>query len=151
MSTTPDTEPLVLRSDDGGITTLTLNRPRQLNPLSSEMIDALGDELDRVAADPSVRVVILAGDGRAFSAGHDLRQMRTHPDRSYYDELFRRCAELMQSVTGLPQPVIATAPRHTARSACTSNRWVLISYLPEVDGGWGERPRRKRHQFITGG
>lgn len=118
MSTTPDPSPLVVREDADGIATLTLNRARQLNPLSSEMIDALREELDRVGADASVRVVILAGDGRAFSAGHDLRQMRAHPKQAYHDELFRRCAGLMRSVTDLPQPVIARVQGIATAAGC---------------------------------
>ncbi len=118
MSTLPETEALVLREDRDGIATLTLNRPQQLNPLSSEMIDALRGELDLASSDPSVRVVILGGDGRAFSAGHDLRQMRAHPDRAYYDELFRRCAALMESVIALPQPVIARVQGIATAAGC---------------------------------
>lgn len=118
MSTPLDSSPLVVREDADGIATLTLNRARQLNPLSSEMIDALREELTRIGADASVRVVILAGDGRAFSAGHDLRQMRAHPKQSYYDELFRRCAGLMRAVTDLPQPVIARVQGIATAAGC---------------------------------
>lgn len=118
MSTEPQKEPLVLRADEAGLCTLTLNRPRQLNPLSSEMIDALLSELRSIADDESVRVLVLAGEGRAFSAGHDLRQMRAHPEKSYYDELFARCAKLMLCLTALPQPVIARVQGIATAAGC---------------------------------
>jgi len=118
MRTQPQADPPVLRRDDDGICTLTLNRPRQLNPLSSEMIDALLTEVAQVSDDESVRVVILAGEGRAFSAGHDLRQMRARPERSYYDELFARCAKLMLSLIALPQPVIARVQGIATAAGC---------------------------------
>ncbi len=118
MSTEPQVEPLVTRQDDDGIATLTLNRPRQLNPLSAEMIEALLAELDAIAKDDSARVVILAGDGRAFSAGHDLRQMRAHPEQGYYEELFARCSQLMLALTALPQPVIARVQGIATAAGC---------------------------------
>lgn len=118
MSTDPQAEPLVTRHDDDGVTSLTLNRPRQLNPLSSEMIDALLAELEALAKDASVRVVILAGEGRAFSAGHDLRQMRANPEQGYYEELFARCAKMMLAVTSLPQPVIARVQGIATAAGC---------------------------------
>ncbi|MDG2308815.1 MAG: enoyl-CoA hydratase [Candidatus Binatia bacterium] len=118
MTTEAQPEPLVLRHDEDGIRTLTLNRPRQLNPLSSEMIDALLAELTETGQETAVRVVILAGDGRAFSAGHDLRQMRSTPEQSYYEELFARCAKLMLSVTTLPQPVIARVQGIATAAGC---------------------------------
>ena len=76
VAATPGEEPLVLRSDSGAVRTLTLNRPRQFNALSSAMLAALQAELDAVAADPAVRVVVLAAAGKAFCAGHDLKEMR---------------------------------------------------------------------------
>lgn len=118
MSTQPQTDPLVVRHDDVGIATLTLNRPRQLNPLSSEMIDAVLTEFEGLANDASVRVVILAGEGRAFSAGHDLRQMRAHPEKGYYEELFARCAKMMRALTALPQPVIARVQGIATAAGC---------------------------------
>lgn len=99
--------PLLLREDKDGIATLTLNRPEQFNSLSEALIDALQRQLERVAADDSVRVVVLAGAGRAFCAGHDLREMRANPKQSYYEDLFARCGRMMQAVVSLPKPVIA--------------------------------------------
>lgn len=118
MSTQLETDPLVVRQDDEGIATLTLNRPRQLNPLSSEMIDALLAEFEALANDSSVRVVVLAGEGRAFSAGHDLRQMRANPNQGYYEALFARCAKMMLALTSLPQPVIARVQGIATAAGC---------------------------------
>lgn len=101
------TAPVLLRADKDGVATLTLNRPEQFNSLSEALIDALQRELDRIAGDDSVRVVVLAGAGRAFCAGHDLKEMRANPRQSYYEELFARCGRMMQTVVTLPKPVIA--------------------------------------------
>ncbi len=98
---------VLLRNDRDGVTTLTLNRPDQFNALSEALIDALQGALDATATDESVRAVVLAGAGRAFCAGHDLREMRAQPKQAYYEELFARCGRMMQSVVKLPKPVIA--------------------------------------------
>jgi len=100
--------PFLLRSDADGVSTLTLNRPQARNALSLAMLQALRAELKAVAADPSVRVVILAGAGPAFCAGHDLKEIRAAEyGRSYTEALFAECAEVMQAIVGLPKPVIA--------------------------------------------
>jgi enoyl-CoA hydratase/carnithine racemase len=99
---------LVLRHDDNGVTTLTLNRPQARNALSQGMLSALLEAFATIANDDSVRVVILAGAGPAFCAGHDLKEMRaTNYARSYTEKLFADCAELMQAIVKLPKPVIA--------------------------------------------
>ena len=101
-------DPLVLRSDRAdGLTTLTLNRPGQFNSLSKEMLTAIKTELDAIAADESVRVVVIAGAGKAFCAGHDLKEMRANHDKGFMQALFRQCGELMLTLTRMPQPVIA--------------------------------------------
>ncbi len=101
-------EALVLRQDKDGIARLTLNRPAARNALSRPMIAALQTEFDRIAADPSIGVVILAGNGPAFCAGHDLKEMRSADyGASYAEDLFEACARLMQRIVSLPQPVIA--------------------------------------------
>ena len=101
-------EALVLRQDKDGIARLTLNRPAARNALSRPMIAALQTEFDRIAADPSIGVVILAGNGPAFCAGHDLKEMRSADyGESYAEDLFEACAQLMQRIVSLPQPVIA--------------------------------------------
>ena len=101
-------EALVLRHDKDGIARLTLNRPAARNALSRPMIAALQTEFDRIAADPSIGVVILAGNGPAFCAGHDLKEMRgADYGERYAEDLFEACARLMQRIVSLPQPVIA--------------------------------------------
>src|SRR5262245_66242085 len=99
--------PYVLRSDQGGIATLTLNRGDRMNPLSTAMLTALQAELDRLADDDAVKVVVLAGAGKHFSAGHDLREMRQHPEKRWQKALFDQCSRVMLSLIHLPQPVIA--------------------------------------------
>jgi enoyl-CoA hydratase/carnithine racemase len=100
--------PLVLRHDDHGVTTLTLNRPAARNALSQGMLRALLDAISAIATDDSVRVVILAGAGPAFCAGHDLKEIRaTEYARNYTEALFGDCAELMQAIVNLPKVVIA--------------------------------------------
>jgi len=101
-------EAFVLRTDDNGITTLTLNRPQARNALSQGMISALIEAFAAIAKDDSVRVVILAGAGPAFCAGHDLKEMRAAGyARDYTEKLFGDCAALMLAIVKLPKPVIA--------------------------------------------
>jgi enoyl-CoA hydratase/carnithine racemase len=109
MSAIPKTktDPLLLRSDAEGVATLTLNRPAQRNALARDLMTALEQELDAVAKDSSVRVVVVAANGPAFCAGHDLKEMRANPAREFQEALFRQCSRLMLAITRLPQPVIA--------------------------------------------
>src|SRR5260370_28581808 len=81
-----------------GIATVTLNRPAQFNALSSALIADLQTELDRVAADTSVRVIILAGNGRGFCAGHDLKEIRAIGDVADVEALFSRCSRMMMTI-----------------------------------------------------
>jgi len=111
-------EPVLLRSDEGGIATLTLNRPKHYNALSEALLDALLGELERIAKDESVRVVILAGNGPAFCAGHDLKEMRARPERDYYRALFAKCGRMMQAIVRLPQPVIARVHGIATAAGC---------------------------------
>lgn len=90
-----------------GVTLLTLNRPDQFNALSLELLDALQAALDALATDPACRVVVLAGAGRAFCAGHDLKEMRSQSEKSFMQALFARMAKVCLSIQQLPQPVIA--------------------------------------------
>jgi len=113
-----DAEPYVLRSDDDGVTTLTLNRPGELNALSEGMLAALQAELDAIADDRSVRVVVLAASGRAFCAGHNLKQMRSNYTIEYQKELFATCTKMMLSVLRLPQPVIAKVHALATAAGC---------------------------------
>src|SRR5882762_5464051 len=99
--------PYVLREDKDGVATLTLSRGDRMNPLSTAMLSALQTELDRVAKDPDTKVVVLAGAGKHFCAGHDLREMRSHPGKVWQKALFEQCSQVMLSLVRLPQPVIA--------------------------------------------
>jgi enoyl-CoA hydratase/carnithine racemase len=110
--------PYVLRNDADGVATLTLNRGERLNPLSTDMLAAIQVELDRIAAEESVRVVILAGAGKHFCAGHDLREMRAHPDKAWQEELFGQCSRMMLALTRLPQPVIARVQGVAVAAGC---------------------------------
>ena len=110
---------LVLREHDArGVVTLTLNRPRAFNALSEAMLAALQDELDRVARDESARVVVLAAAGKAFCAGHDLKEMRAHPALEYYQRLFDQCTRMMLTVRRLPVPVIARVHGMATAAGC---------------------------------
>ncbi len=112
-------DPLVLRSDRAdGLTTLTLNRPGQFNSLSKDMLTAIKAGLDAIAADESVRVVVIAGAGKAFCAGHDLKEMRANHDKGFMQALFRQCGELMLALTRMPQPVIARVHGIATAAGC---------------------------------
>lgn len=117
-ATTADDPRFVIRSDNDGVTTLTLNRPKQFNAMSEELLAALQAELDAIAADDSVRVVVIAANGRAFSAGHDLKQMRSNPRQEYYDDLFATCSHMMLTIHKLPQPVIAKVHGLATAAGC---------------------------------
>jgi len=111
-------EPILLRQQSDGVHTLTLNRPRQYNALSREMLSSLQSALDEIARDPEVRVVVLAGSGPAFCAGHDLKEMRGRPDKAFQKELFEQCSRMMLSLTRLPQPVIARVHGTATAAGC---------------------------------
>lgn len=112
-----DDQPL-LRSDAGGIATLTLNRPGQFNALSEELLSALQSALESIENDASVRVVVIAANGRAFCAGHDLKQMRANPRKDYYDSLFAMCSRFMLTLARIPQPVIARVHGIATAAGC---------------------------------
>ena len=98
-------EPVVLRHQDTrGVVTLTLNRPQAFNALSEVVLAALQRDLDVIAKDESVRVIVLAAEGKAFCAGHDLKEMRKKPSLDYYERLFAQCSQMMLSVQRLPVP-----------------------------------------------
>jgi len=110
--------PYVVRSDEGDIAALTLNRGDRMNPLSTAMLAALQAELDRAGADESIRAVVLAGAGKHFCAGHDLREMRAHPDKAWQSALFEQCSRLMLTLIRLPQPVIARVQGVAVAAGC---------------------------------
>jgi len=112
-------EPLVLYEKDGrGVVTLTLNRPQAFNSLSEAMLDALQAALDRVAADAGARVVVIAATGKAFSAGHDLKEMRADPSAAYYERLFAQCGRMMMAIQQLPLPVVARVQGIATAAGC---------------------------------
>jgi enoyl-CoA hydratase/carnithine racemase len=110
--------PVILDQDRRGVVTLTLNRPQSFNALSDGMLAALQEHIDALARDASARVVILAAAGKAFCAGHDLKEMRAQPSLSYYRNLFARCSRLMLSLVRLPVPVIARVHGIATAAGC---------------------------------
>ena len=117
MLTTDD--PLLLRRQDArGVITLTLNRPQAFNALSEAMLDALQTELDLVARDDSARLLVIGASGRAFCAGHDLKEMRGQPSLDYYEALFAQCGRMMLSLQALPVPVIARVQGIATAAGC---------------------------------
>ncbi len=111
-------EPILLREEHEGIVRLTLNRPRARNALSLELMERLQAALDAIRVDRSARVVILAGAGPAFCAGHDLKELRSRPERAFYERTFATCARLMQTILALPQPVIARVHGIATAAGC---------------------------------
>ncbi len=113
------TDPLVqYAADKRGVVTLTLNRPQAFNALSEAMLDALQSALDRVAADRAVRVVVIGAAGKAFCAGHDLKEMRAEPSLAYYQRLFAQCGRMMMSLQSLPVPVVARVQGIATAAGC---------------------------------
>ena len=113
-----DQQPILLRDDNGGVTTLTLNRPAQYNALSGEMLGELQSALDAIDADDSVRVVIIAANGKAFCPGHDLKQMRSSEEREFHQALFQQCSKMMLTINRLQQPVIARVNGVATAAGC---------------------------------
>lgn len=111
-------EPVLLREDRNGVTTLTLNRPKQFNAMSEAVLAALQQELDVIAQDESIRVVVIAAAGKAFCAGHDLKEMRSHTDQAYHQALFEQCSKMMLTINHLPQPVIAKVQGLATAAGC---------------------------------
>jgi enoyl-CoA hydratase/carnithine racemase len=119
MSAVPQTEqPILLREDREGICTLTMNRPQQLNLLTGEMLSALQKEFDALKSDKKTRVVILAGAGKGFCAGHDLKEIKALKELPKIEALFGQCSRMMQTIPMLPQPVIARVQGAAAAAGC---------------------------------
>ena len=111
--------PLVLHTmDERGVVTLGLNRPQAFNSLSEGLLETLQTALDRVAADERARVVVIRGEGRAFCAGHDLKEMRAQPSQAYYEALFAQCGRMMMTLQRMPQPVIAQVHGIATAAGC---------------------------------
>ena len=114
----PDQALLLRQQDARGVITLTLNRPQAFNALSEALLAALQGELDAVATDPTARLLVIRAAGRAFCAGHDLKEMRAEPSRAYYERLFAQCGRMMMSLQRLPVPVIAQVQGMATAAGC---------------------------------
>jgi len=119
MSAVPQAEqPILLREDRDGVCTLTMNRPQQMNLLTSEMLSALQKEFDSFRSDKKVRVVVLTGAGKGFCAGHDLKEIKALKELPKIEALFNQCSRMMQTIPLLPQPVIAKVQGAAAAAGC---------------------------------
>jgi enoyl-CoA hydratase/carnithine racemase len=113
----PD-DAILLREDRDGVCTLTMNRPQQMNLLTSEMLEALQEAFDSIASNPKVRVVVLAANGKGFCAGHDLKEIKALKELPKIEALFGQCSRMMQTIPALPQPVIARVQGAAAAAGC---------------------------------
>lgn len=118
MTATGANEPLLLQETREGVAWLTLNRPRQYNALSEELLAELTGTFRSLADDQTLQAVVLGAAGKAFCAGHDLKQMRAQPDQDYYRRLFAACSEMMLSIRRLPVPVIARVHSIATAAGC---------------------------------
>ncbi|MFI5445280.1 enoyl-CoA hydratase [Polaromonas sp. UC242_47] len=110
--------PVLHTRDERGVNWLTLNRAASYNTLSEEMLAALQAALDAVAQDPDARIVVLAAEGKAFCAGHNLKEMRAQPELAYYQKLFAQCTRMMLSIQNLPVPVLARVQGVATAAGC---------------------------------
>src|SRR4029453_683762 len=115
---TASNEPVLLRRDEGRVAILTLNRPHAMNALSGELIDALQAEFDRVATEKEILCVVIEATGRAFSTGHDLKEVTSTKDYAFHHDLLTRCSAMMMSIKRLPQPVIAKVHARGTAAGC---------------------------------
>lgn len=111
-------EPILISLIEDGIARLTLNRPSQYNALSKQLLTELQNALDEIAANDDVRVVVLVANGKAFCAGHDLKEMRGSEDREFHQTLFQQCGRMMQTIAEMPQPVIAQVNGIATAAGC---------------------------------
>ena len=114
----PANEPLIIRDDADGIAVLTLNRPKARNALSTALMAALHERLEEIGDDDMVKVLVVQGAGPAFCAGHDLKELRSRPERSAYEATFRQCSRMMMAITRLPKPVIAKVHGIATAAGC---------------------------------
>jgi enoyl-CoA hydratase/carnithine racemase len=110
--------PALVVAVDAGIARLTMNRPKQYNAISREMIDAMQDALDAIARDRAVRAVVIAGNGPAFSGGHDLKEMMGCRTEAFIGGLFDACSRVMLTMAALPQPVVARVHGTATAAGC---------------------------------
>jgi len=119
MSAVPQAaQPVLLREDRDGVCTLTMNRPQQMNLLTGEMLSALQASFDEISRSKSVRVVVIAGAGKGFCAGHDLKEIKALKELPKIEALFNQCSRMMQTLPTLPQPVIARVHGAAAAAGC---------------------------------
>ncbi|MCW8819618.1 MAG: enoyl-CoA hydratase [Ignavibacteriaceae bacterium] len=111
-------ETVLIKKDAHGIGHITINRPKAYNALSIECMEALIRAFEILSADSFVRVIILAGSGKGFCAGHDLQELRSSPDTTFHEKIFDRCASLMLTITGSPKPVIAKVHGIATAAGC---------------------------------
>lgn len=111
-------EPMVLRADHNKVAILTLNRPKEFNALSVDMLSALQSELDSIASNNAIQVVVIEANGKAFCAGHNLKEMRANADRAFYTALFDQCSQLMLTLNRMPQVVIAKVQGIATAAGC---------------------------------
>ena len=111
---------LVIREDhkETGVVTLTLNQPKQFNTLSVEILYTMQIELDSIAQDDTIRVVVIQATGKAFCAGHNLKQMRAHDDEAFHHALFQQCSQMMLTINRMPQVVIAKVQGIATAAGC---------------------------------
>jgi len=111
-------EPLILRRDKDGVSNLTINRPKAYNSLSIECMEMFIEELEYIASDSTLKVVVVSGAGKGFCAGHDLKDIRANPEKSFYEKTFAVCSKLMMRVVNLPKPVIAKVHGVATAAGC---------------------------------
>ena len=145
--TTASNELVLLRRDDGRVAVLTLNRPHAMNALSGELIDALQAEFDRLAKDRQIRCVIIEATGRAFSTGHDLREVASSRDYAFHHDLLTRCSAMMMSIKRLPQPVIAKV--HAIATAAGCQLVAACDLTVAAKEAWFATPGVKIGLFCT--
>ena len=114
----PADAPLRYQRDARGVHHLTLNQPRSFNVLGEAMLTELQGRLDQIAADPDARAVVIGAEGKAFCAGHDLKQMKASPRLDYYQALFAQCSRMMLAILKLPVPVIARVQGMATAAGC---------------------------------
>jgi enoyl-CoA hydratase/carnithine racemase len=170
MSAVPQTDPpVLLREDRDGICTLTMNRPQQMNLLTSEMLSAFQSSFDEISRNKTIRVVIIAATGKGFSAGHDLKEIRALRELPKIEALFEQCSRMMQTIPRLPQPVIAKVQGAAAAAGCqlvaqcdlaiasdtakfvTSGvTWGFFCSTPGVSVGRNLQRKRAMEMLLTG-
>ena len=111
-------DPVLLRHNKNGVAWITLNRPKNYNALSSELMSKLQDLLDTIKKEADTKVVVIRGAGKGFCAGHDLQEMRINNNENFLEKFFKQCSLLMQSIVDLPQPVIAQVHGTAAAAGC---------------------------------